>query len=72
MHDLDPVAVGDRGRGIGRARHDLEVALDRDLARIEAQRGDQAGDVAEAGKAALLAVDQKPPCWPAVPLPSPA
>src|SRR3990167_8022818 len=33
LHDLDPVAVDDRGLLIGRSGHDLQVPLDGDLDR---------------------------------------
>ena len=37
LHDLDAVALGQGGMGVLGARHDLEVALDRHLARVQPQ-----------------------------------
>ena len=38
MHDLEPVALGHRDLVIGGTRHDLEIALHRDLGGVEPQR----------------------------------
>src|ERR1700750_1804621 len=57
VHDLDPVAVGERGPSIGRARHDLQIALDGHLAPVEAQGRDEAGDVGQALEGPGFSVD---------------
>jgi len=44
VHDLKLVALGKPGALIGALRHDLEIALDRDLARVEAKLGQQRRD----------------------------
>ena len=41
VDDLDAVALADEFGVVAGARHDLEVALDRDLPRIEAAVGEQ-------------------------------
>src|SRR5262249_1902580 len=41
MHDLEPVALAERRCRVGRTRHDLQVALQRDLARVEAELAQQ-------------------------------
>ena len=37
MHDLEPVAIADRHLVIGGARHDLKIALHRDLGGVKPQ-----------------------------------
>src|SRR5688572_10866859 len=55
--DLIFVAILHLDLAQGRARHDLEIALDRDLGRVEPELQRQLGN-AEAGRdAAMLAVD---------------
>ena len=44
IHDLDLVAVVDRGRGVGVALDDDEVAFDGDAARIDLEPREQVGD----------------------------
>ncbi len=56
LHDLEPVALGQPDRPVGRARHDLEIALDRDLGRVERQVPEQRGDRHRARKIAVFAV----------------
>ena len=57
MHDLQPVAVTYDGLRIGRARHDLQVAFKRDLARIQAQLIEQLADGQGRGEGACFAVN---------------
>jgi hypothetical protein len=58
MHDLDPIAVTEHGLGMDRAWHDLQISLNGDLALVQAQGGDQAGQIAQFVKCALFAIDQ--------------
>ena len=57
MHDLELVALAQAGAPIGALRHDLEVALDRDLACVEPELVEQRGDRERAVEAVDLAVD---------------
>ena len=47
MYDLDPVAIGQGGPGEEGTGHDFQIALHRDLARIQAERGEQSDQVAD-------------------------
>ena len=42
MHDLQPVAMAQRHIAIGGTRHNLQIALHRDLGRVQAQALEQA------------------------------
>src|SRR3954462_6664046 len=55
--DLIIVAVLDLDVGEGRARDDLQIALDGDATRLETQLQRQLGDAHALGHAAVLAVD---------------
>src|SRR5262245_57700519 len=57
VDDLIGVAVLDEHLAKGRARDDLQIALDRDPVRIEPDLGDQLGQRRPAGNAAMFAVD---------------
>src|SRR3546814_4630721 len=46
MNDLERIALGERHVGERRARHDVAVALDRNLLDVEAERRDEIGDAA--------------------------
>jgi len=48
MDDFQGIALGERDIRERRARHDLPIALDRDLLHIESQRGDEIGNAAAA------------------------
>ena len=57
MDDLEIVAILDADLRQGRARNHLEVALDRDPQRVEAELAYHLGDAHPAGDSAMLAVD---------------
>jgi hypothetical protein len=57
MHDLQLVAILDQHGIQRRARHDLQIALDRDLRRIEAKLPRQARKRQPRRHPAMLAVD---------------
>jgi len=59
MHDLQPITLAQADLAIGRARHDLQVALERDLARVEAELPEQVGHRQRRGECPLLAVDHQ-------------
>lgn len=56
MDDFQRVTLDKRNVGESRARHDLPVALDRDLLHIEPERGNKIGNAA-AAHLPLLAVE---------------
>ena len=57
VHDLQVVAILDLHIRQRRARHDLHVALDRDLLRYEPQFGREFGEAQPSSDALVLAVD---------------
>ena len=56
MHDLETVAIAHRDLVIGGARHDLKIALDSDLGRVQPQAGKQAFDGQAGAHTARLAI----------------
>ncbi len=57
VHQLDRVARGHAHIGKGGTWHDFEIALDRELLRVEAEMLGQPGEREPGGNAALLAID---------------
>ena len=62
MHDFQRIALGERGVGKRRTRHDHPVTLDRDLFYVEAERGDEVSDAALA-HLPLFAVEDDRDHW---------
>ena len=58
MDDLQAVALAYRDRAILRARHDLQIALDGDLHRVEPQPCQQVAYAERAAELAPFAVDR--------------
>ena len=56
LDDLQPVALGQPDRPVGRARHDLEIAFDRHLGRVEREVPEQLVDRQRARKLAGFSV----------------
>src|SRR5579862_5950138 len=57
VHDLNAVAVDEPRLPIGRPRHDLQVALDRDLAPVQTEHRNQRREVTQRRKCPRFSID---------------
>jgi hypothetical protein len=63
MHDFELIAVREADAVVSALRHDLEIALDRDLARIETELGQERGHGERAVEPMGLTVDLQLHAW---------
>ena len=55
--NFNPVAIGQFGFGVKRARHDFQIALDSDLAPVQLESGHEVCDAGPGTDRAVFAID---------------